>query len=218
MSKIYERSLLFGGDFCEQCHIYKEFLCVVGIERAPRPPETRASFGVPGAISPLPLSSLAVTAKSLLRKSGLSDQHWSKHNGEVAAAAEAQGGGAVVCDFAQGSDGFNTFNRTQKPAPPLLHREREEPDACKTTVRWYSQPVTPWELAVSRANGDQCARSWICFPPKLLITEVTLMWRGHFSQVTLIHLLAPCFVSFWLKPLTISLFARRWRDLINLVL
>lgn len=92
------------------------------------------------------------------------------------------------------------------------------PTHGKTTVRWYSQPVTPWELAVSGANGDQCAGSWICFPPKLLITEVTLMWRGHFSQVTLIHLLAPCFVSFWLKPLTISLFVRRWRDLINLVL
>lgn len=129
MSKRYESSLLFGGDFSEQWHICKEFPCVVGIGRAPRPPETRASFGVPGAISPLPLSSLAVTAKSLLRKSGLSDQHWSKHNGEVVVAAAQGGGGAVVWDFAQGSDGFNTFNRTQKPAPALLHREREEPDA-----------------------------------------------------------------------------------------
>lgn len=54
---------------------FTEFLCVLGIERAPRQPETRASFGVPGAISPLPLSSLGVTAKSLLQKSGLSDQH-----------------------------------------------------------------------------------------------------------------------------------------------
>lgn len=56
--------------------------CVLCIEQTPRPPEMWASFGVLGAISPLPLSSLAVTAKSLLQKSGLSDQHWSKHNGE----------------------------------------------------------------------------------------------------------------------------------------
>lgn len=116
---------------------FTEFLCVLGIERAPRQPETRASFGVPGAISPLPLSSLGVTAKSLLQKSGLSDQHWSKHNGEVVVAVQGGVvggggggvGGAVVWDSAQGSDSFNTFNRTQKPVPPLLHREREEPIA-----------------------------------------------------------------------------------------
>lgn len=56
--------------------------CVVCIEQAPHPPEMWASSGVLGAISPLPLSSLAVTAKSLLQKSGLSDQHWNKHNGD----------------------------------------------------------------------------------------------------------------------------------------
>lgn len=68
------------------------------------------------------------------------------------------------------------------------------PTHGKTTVRWYSQLATPWELAVSHANGDQCTGSWICFSPKLLIIEVTLMWRGHSSQVTLIHLLSLCFV------------------------
>lgn len=56
--------------------------CVLCIEWTSHLPEMWASFGVPGAISPLPLSSLAVTAKSLLQKSGLSDQHWNKHNGE----------------------------------------------------------------------------------------------------------------------------------------
>lgn len=56
--------------------------CVLCIEQASHPAEMWASFGVLGAISPLPLSSLAVTAKSLLQKSGLSDQHWNKHNGE----------------------------------------------------------------------------------------------------------------------------------------
>lgn len=67
------------------------------------------------------------------------------------------------------------------------------PTHGKTTVRWYSQLATPWELAVSHANGDQCIDSWICFPPKLLIIEMTSMWRGHSSQVTLIHLLSLLF-------------------------
>lgn len=65
--------------------------CVLCIERASHKPEMWASFGVLGAISPLPLSSLAVTAKSLLQKPGLSDQHWNKHNGE----------GRLFWDFAQ---------------------------------------------------------------------------------------------------------------------
>lgn len=92
------------------------------------------------------------------------------------------------------------------------------PTHSKTTVRWYSQPATPWELAASCASGDQRAGNRICFPPKLLIIEVTLMWRGHFSQVTLVHLLAPCFVFICWRPLVFSLFVQRWRDVISLVL
>lgn len=103
-----------------------------------------------------------------------------------------------------------------------LHHSCKEstrsPTHGKTTVRWYSQPATPWELAVSCAHGDQRTGNWICFPPKLLIIEVTLMWRGRFSQVTLIHLLSPCFVCTCWKPVAFSLSVQRWRDAVNLVL
>lgn len=131
--------------------------CVLCIEWTSHLPEMWASFGVPGAISPLPLSSLAVTAKSLLQKSGLSDQHWNKHNGEA------------VLRLCTGSDGFNTFNRTQSQLHHFCTGSTRSPTHGKTTVRWYSQLTTPWELAVSHANGDQCTDSWICFSPKLLI-------------------------------------------------
>lgn len=134
-------------------------LCVLCIEQGSHPSETWASFGVLGAISPLPLSSLAVTAKSLLQKSGLSDQHWNKHNGEKGA----------VLRLCTGSDGFNTFNRTQSRLHHFCTESTRSPTHGKTTVRWYSQLTTPWELAVSHANSDQCTGSWICFSPKLLI-------------------------------------------------
>lgn len=42
-------------------------------------PVKAASSGVLGAISPMPLSSLAVTAKSVLQKRGLANQHRNKH-------------------------------------------------------------------------------------------------------------------------------------------
>lgn len=42
-------------------------------------PVKTASSGVLGAISPMPLSSLAVTAKSVLQKRGLANQHRNKH-------------------------------------------------------------------------------------------------------------------------------------------
>lgn len=99
-----------------------------------------------------------------------------------------------------GSHGFNTFNRTQSQPRHFCTESTRSPTHGKTTVRWYSQLTTPWELAVSHANGDQCTDSWICFSPKLLIIETTLMWRGHSSQVTLIHLLSLCFVLIWLNP------------------
>lgn len=74
-----------------------------------------------------------------------------------------------------GSDGFNTFNRTQSQRRHFCTESTRSPTHGKTTVRWYSQLVTPWELAVSHANGDQCTDSWICFFPELLIIEVTLL-------------------------------------------
>ena len=46
-------------------------------------------------------------------------KHTHTHNGE----------GGSFWDSARGNAGFNTFNRTQKSAPPLLHREHEEPNA-----------------------------------------------------------------------------------------
>lgn len=75
-------------------------------------------------------------------------------------------------DFAQAASGFNTFNRTQsrrRQTPPHTERALGAPTHGKTTVRWYSGIRTPPELALSRANSDQCTDSWICFPPKLLI-------------------------------------------------
>lgn len=61
--------------------------CVVCVSD---PPEMWASSGVLGAISPLPLSSLAASAKSLLQDSGLSDQHRNQHNGEESLGDFAQ--------------------------------------------------------------------------------------------------------------------------------
>lgn len=180
--------------------IYQEFLCAVGAEQAPLPPETRASFGVLGAISPLPLSSLAVTAKSLLWKSGLSDQHWSNHNGEVVVVvvvAVRGGGGALLSvTLHKAATASTRLIGLKSQLHHFCKESTRSPTHGKTTVRWYSQPTTPWELAVSCASGDQRTGNWICFPPKLLIIEVTLMWKGHFSQVTLIHLLSPCLFPF----------------------
>lgn len=137
------------------------------LNTVPHPPEMWASSGVPGAISPLPLSSLAVSAKSLLQKSGLSDQHRRKHNGA-----------GPLGDFAHGGDGFNTFNRTQSQHQHFCTESTRSPAHGKTTVRWYSQLATPWELAVSHANGDQCTDRWICFSPKLLIIWMIAVRRA----------------------------------------
>lgn len=73
------------------------------------------------------------------------------------AAAQGWGGGAVVCDFAQGSDSFNTFNRTQKPAPPLLHREREEPDAWQGNCEVILTARESWQSLVQTVTSAQAA-------------------------------------------------------------
>lgn len=84
------------------------------------------------------------------------------------ALKQTQWRGAVL-RLCTGSDGFNTFNRTQSQLHHFCTGSTRSPTHGKTTVRWYSQLTTPWELAVSHANGDQCTDSWICFSPKLLI-------------------------------------------------
>lgn len=81
---------------------------------------------------------------------------------------QTQWRGAVLRLYT-GSDGFNTFNRTQSQLHHFCTESMRSSAHGKTTVRWYSQLSTPWELAVSHANGDQCTDSWICFSPKLLI-------------------------------------------------
>lgn len=149
-------------------------------------PEMWASSGVPGAISPLPLSSLAVTAKSLLQKSGLSDQHWSTHTHTMEKEARSE-------TLREATLASTHLIEHKSQLHHFCTESTRSPTHGKTTVRWYSQLATPWELAVSHANGDQCTDSWICFPPKLLIIEMTSMWRGHSSQVTLIHLLSLLF-------------------------
>lgn len=116
MSERFERGLLFGGDFSEQWqHLPRVSLCC-GYQTSPSSAWNASLLWGSGCDLTTASVITSVTAKSLLRKSGLSDQHWSKHNGEVLVVVVAVqgGGGAVVCDFAQGSDGFNTFNRTQK--------------------------------------------------------------------------------------------------------
>lgn len=79
---------LFGCEFWnnEFNHMHWSF-CVVCVSDLP---EMWASSGVLGAISPLPLSSLAASAKSLLQDSGLSDQHRNQHNGEESLGDFAQ--------------------------------------------------------------------------------------------------------------------------------
>lgn len=114
----------------------------------------------------------------------------------------------AVLRLCTGSNGFNTFNRTQSQFYHFCTESRRSPTHGKTTVRWYTQLTTPWELAVPHANGDQCTDRWICFSPKLLIIWTTLMLRGHSTQVTLTHLLSLCFVWIWLNPLTIILCLR----------
>lgn len=84
------------------------------------------------------------------------------------ALKQTQWRGAVLRLYT-GSDGFNTFNRTQSQLHHFCTESTRSSTHGKTTVRWYSQLTTPWELAVSHANGDQCTDSWICFSPKLLI-------------------------------------------------
>lgn len=142
-----------------------------------------ASFGVLGAISPLPLSSLAVTAKSLLQKPGLSDQHWNKHNGE----------GRLFWDFAQAA--MASTHLIEHKVSSTTAAQRAQGAQRMARQLWgdtlSSQRHESWQSLMPTVTS---AHSWICFPPKLLIIEMTLMWRGHSSQVTLIHLLSLCFV------------------------
>lgn len=136
----------------------------------------------------------------------------SQHNGE----------GLLSGSFEQAATASTHLMELKVNSAAPSRREPQSPTHGETTVRWYSQLATPWELAVSHANGDQCTGSWICSTPKLLITDMTLMWRGHSSQVTSIHLLSPCFVSIWLNPLTMPfspltcvISSWQWHDLIN---
>lgn len=110
------------------------------------------------------------------------------------ALKQTQWRGEAVRRLCAGSDGFNTFNRTQSQLHHCCTESTRSPTHGKTTL-WgdtlSSQRHESWQSLMPTVTS---ADSWICFSPKLLIIEMTPMWRGHSSQVTLIHLLSVCFV------------------------
>lgn len=216
MSKRFESGLLFGGDFSEQWHHLPGVSLCCGYWTSASSAWNASLLWGSGCdlttASVITCCDCQISAPEIRAlRPALKQTQW-----------RGGGGGARRGLLSATLHKAATASTRLIGLKSQLHHSCKEstrsPTHGKTTVRWYSQPATPWELAVSCAHGDQRTDNWICFPPKLLIIEVTLMWRGRFSQVTFIHLLSPCFVCTCWKPVAFSLSVQRWRDAVNLVL